>query len=138
VEQSSLYKIKFYDKDVGYENLWAEKLEDGLYNIQSIPYFIYNLSVDDIVRAQPDDNELLFVEVVKHSDHKTIRVRPKTFTLDDKEGTTLINDLEKLGCIVETLPPRVIAVDIPPHVPAGAISKYLIARSIPWEWADPS
>jgi len=133
-------KIRFYDPDVGYENLKAEKDGEGLFVIKSIPYFIYNISVDDVVRAydDPTDNVLCFSETVRHSAHKTIRVRPTDFTLEENRGEALLDKLESFGCTLETLPPRLIAVDLPDEATEKPVIEYLTSNSIRWEWADPS
>lgn len=134
---TQLQKISFYDPDVGYENLLAEEDEAGLYVIKSIPYFIYGISVGDTVRASNNTDQVLsFLERVSHSGHTTIRVRPESFTLSDKEGETLLQSLKSFGAVVETLPPRLVAVDIPDNVQVQPITEFLTSRSIPWEWAD--
>jgi hypothetical protein len=136
--EEQLQKIRFYDPDVGYENLWAEKDAAGLYVIKSVPYFVYDISVGDTVRASENntDQVLSFSERVSHSGHTTVRVRPETFTLSDEDGKALLKSLRSFGAVVETLPPRLVAVDIPDKVQARSITDYLTSRSIPWEWAD--
>lgn len=139
MEDKTLVKVQFFDQDVGYENLWAEAIGENLYEIKSIPYFVYDISVGDVVRAKPNAGQVLaFIEVVQQSSHKTIRVRPKNFTLDDEQGRSLQGQLEILGGVIETLPPRLIAVDIPPEVPLEPIEEFLRKSSIPWERANPS
>lgn len=135
-----LPKIRFYDADVGYENLRAEKKSGDLYVIKSIPYFIYNISVDDIVRVHRDetDRTLCFSEVIEPSPHKTIRVRTTEFTLDDQRGEALLDTIEGFGCDLETLPPRLIAVDLPSESVAKAVTEFLTRGSFRWEWAKPS
>lgn len=56
MSESALIKVRFYDPDVGYENLWTEKSGEDLYVIQSIRYFIYDISVGDVVRAEAVEN----------------------------------------------------------------------------------
>ena len=138
IDEEHLHKIRFFDADVGHENLWADEKEEGLYLIKSIPYFVYNISVDDVIRAQwnKEDEILTFSEVVMHSEHTTIRVRLKSFTLDDDKAEVLLNKLEDFGAMVETLPPRLIAVDIPNPKHVDGIITFLTNDSIPWEWAD--
>lgn len=140
MNEQDLYKIRFYDADVGYENLWAERAVDhnDAYVIKSVPYFIYEISVDDLVKAREDetDNVLSYIETLRHSSHRTIRVRPKTFTLDQELGKKLIRELEKLGCITEELPPRLVAIDVPDEKTAISVSSFLTQESLPWEWAD--
>jgi hypothetical protein len=136
--ETELQKMRFYDPDVGYENLWAEKDEEGHYVIKSVPYFIYDISVGDRVRASEDnaDRVLSFLERISHSGHTTIRVRPATFTLEQAEGESLLQSLKSFGAVVETLPPRLVAVDIPNKAHVESITEFLTSRSIPWEWAD--
>ena len=135
-----LPKIRFYDADVGYENLRAEKKNEDLYVIKSIPYFIYNISIDDVVRVHRDetDHVLCFSELVEPSSHKTIRVRTTDFTLDDERGDALLDAIEDFGCDLETLPPRLIAVDLPSESVAKAVTEFLTRSSFRWEWAKPS
>ena len=136
--QPNLEKIRFYDADVGYENLWAERDDAGLYLIKSVPYFIYDISVDDLVRVEPDENDhvLCFREVIAHSKHTTIRVRPKEYTLSEPQGESLLRRLKSFGAVIETLPPRLIAVDIPTCEGVEPITRFLTEIAVPWEWAD--
>jgi len=125
---------------VGYENLLAEPTGEGLFVIKSIPYFIYNISIDDVVRAYEDETDevLCFSETVRHSAHKTIRVRVTDYTVEDDRGEALLDKLESFGCTIETLPPRLIAVDLPDEDTEKPVVKFLTNNSIRWEWADPS
>jgi hypothetical protein len=136
--QPELEKVRFFDADVGYENLWAEKRDADLYVIKSIPYFIYDISVEDVVRVAKDeaDQTLCFSELVTHSEHSTIRVRPKDFTLDQQEGEELLRKIKSFGAVTETLPPRLVAVDIPSCGDVEPLTRFLTESHIPWEWAD--
>jgi len=136
----NLYKIRFYDADVGYENLWAEKSshQNDAYVIKSIPYFIYEISVDDVVKAITDEEDgvLSYAETLHHSPRRTIRVRPDSFTLEEERGQELIRQLEAFGCQTEELAPHLIAVDVPEENTAVSVSSFLIREKLPWEWAD--
>lgn len=138
MSEVQLEKIRFFDADVGYENLWAEKKADDLYTIKSIPYFIYDISVDDVIRVAKDETDqiLCFLETVSHSQHTTIRVRPKEYTLSDPQGKLLLDRLRGFGVVVETLPPRLVAVDIPDCASVETLTKFSTETSVPWEWAD--
>ncbi|WP_425309938.1 DUF4265 domain-containing protein [Ammonicoccus fulvus] len=61
---------------VGSERVWAQHLEDDLYRICNPPWFVPELAVGDVVRAQaPDgDSHPAFVEVVEPGDNATIRL----------------------------------------------------------------
>lgn len=74
------YKILFeleQDTDnyppVKYESVWAIK-NDNLYIIDSIPFFIYNVSLGDLVSIKERDGELWFNKIEQQSKNSTIRV----------------------------------------------------------------
>jgi hypothetical protein len=56
------------------EGLWAVPLGDGRYRVQNIPFFLYGVSLEDIVSAEQVDGFLTFREVVSSSGHSTYRV----------------------------------------------------------------
>lgn len=69
--KASAAKIQFYNPNVGYENLWATRIKENHYRIESIPFFIYGISLGDIVKASlNDEGELQFAKVVKPSKHR--------------------------------------------------------------------
>lgn len=61
---------------VGSERLWAFHLGGDHYRIDNVPWFVHDLAVGDVVRAQaPDaDSHPVFREVVDRSDHVTVRL----------------------------------------------------------------
>lgn len=68
MNKEKFVKVQFYDADVGYENLWADDLGKNRYRIESIPFFIYGVSRNDVVTASPDpQGKLQFKKVVKRS-----------------------------------------------------------------------
>lgn len=56
------------------ESLWARPLGDGLFELQSVPFFEYNLNLKDIVRCDESGPLPRFLEVVKRSGQETLRV----------------------------------------------------------------
>ncbi|MBM2615794.1 DUF4265 domain-containing protein [Actinoplanes sp. LDG1-06] len=65
------------------ERIWAKKTSAPYQlEVQSVPFFVRDLSRGDIIRAKPDHErrELVFDGLVRHSGHSTIRVilRDKT------------------------------------------------------------
>jgi Domain of unknown function (DUF4265) len=136
---TKLVKVQFYEPDIGYENLWASPLGSDLYSIQSLPYFVYGISLHDVVRARPDpEGRLQFLEVAKASSNRALRARPNTFALTDKEGRALISSLRELGCATDSLPPRLIAVSVPMTVDLTVVTDFLTSNGVPWEYANPS
>lgn len=58
------------------ESIWVKKIRGKRYEVCTIPYFAYNLSLGDIVQCGPDEDGIgLFVEqVLKKSSNRTVRV----------------------------------------------------------------
>ena len=58
------------------ESFWVKKIRGRQYEVCTIPFFAYNVSLGDIVRCAPDeDGEGLFVErVLKKSGNRTVRI----------------------------------------------------------------
>ena len=118
---------------MGYENLWAEKNNDGFYTIKSIPYFIYDVSVEDAVKVADGETEgaLIFLETISHSIHSTIRVRPSNFALSDPQGDSLLAKLRSFGVDLEILPPHLITVDRSDCDHIDPVTHFLTENSIP-------
>lgn len=57
-----------------YERLWATPRPDGLYSIDSIPFFVVGISADDVVEADDIDGALRFRKLVRASGNSTFRV----------------------------------------------------------------
>jgi|SRR5712692_735088 len=132
-------KVQFYDSDVGYENLWATYLGNDSYRVESIPYFIYGISLHDVVEARPDpEGRLQFLRVVGRSGNRTLRARPEQFAIAERRGVELIDTLKSFGCGVEVLEPRLVAVDVPKQIDMSAVTGFLTGDGIPWEYANPA
>jgi hypothetical protein len=130
--------------DAGPEDewLWAEPLGNGRYRLESAPFFAYGLSRGDVVRA-PGEGELPRVEQLDaKSGHRTLRVAlDPDWDLDRPELQRFVAELTDMGCAVDALPPKIVALDVPPEVDVATIVEKL---QIPfrdgvllWEWADP-
>ena len=139
ISSSEMVKVQFYDSDVGYENLWATPITGDQYRLENVPFFIYGVSLNDIVQALPNpEGRLQFIKVVERSGSRTIRVRPDQFTIDQKNGNELVRRLEALGCRIEVKMPRLIAVDVPKEVQVENVTGFLASDGIPWEYANPT
>jgi hypothetical protein len=131
---SKLTKIRFAlsaeDQAAGVEaeNLWAATLEDRRYRIDNVPFYVYGISLDDVVRAEEIDGRLVFREVVSRSGHSTYRVLVKDSAGVSSAGfTRLWLALEELGCGREIASRRWIAIDVPPTT--NVFSVYRILES---------
>ena len=61
---------------VGSERVWAHHLGGDRYRIANAPWFVRDLAVGDVVRAQAPDSgsHPVFVELLERSGHVTIRL----------------------------------------------------------------
>jgi hypothetical protein len=61
---------------VASERLWAFHLGGDRYRVDNVPWFVRDLAVGDVVRAEAPDahSDPVFVEIVERSDHVTVRV----------------------------------------------------------------
>jgi hypothetical protein len=134
-----LVKIQFHDPDVGYENLWAAPIKEKHFRIESIPFFVYGVSLGDIVTAMPDnEGRLQFGEVVKPSGHKTLRARSGDLLKNEVHRNEVIAHLRKLGSDVEALRSRLLAIDVPPNVSLEAVTDFLTNEAkVSWEYGNP-
>jgi hypothetical protein len=139
-DMHDLVKIQFYDPVVGCENLWPEPLPNGFYRIESIPFFIYGISLDDIVSARPDaDGWLQFLKVQTHSPNRTLRARSEVFDGgQDKTGAELLAGLDKLGCKTEVHKQRLVAINVPFEADLKSVMNFLTSSGIQWEHANPT
>ena len=124
------------------EWLWAEPMGAGRYRVESSPFFAYGLSYGDVVVA-PAEGELPRVEdVERKGGHRTMRFAlDADWETDRPEIQRLVGELERLGCRYEALPPKIVALDLPPEVDELAVvrrlQKAVVERVLIWEWADP-
>lgn len=132
-------RIQFFDPDVGYENLWAAEVGKKKYRIESIPFFIYGISRNDIVTATPDqDGRLKFGKVVQSSGNRTLRARCEKFIRNATLRKKVTAALKKLGSDVEELRSRLLAIDVPPNVSLRTITEYLTNDAkVSWEYGKP-
>ena len=124
------------------EWLWAEPLGSARYRIESSPFFAYGLSHGDVVHATDSDDMPQLAGVERKSGHRTLRVAlDGEWDLDRIEIQKFLDELLALGCIYEAMPPKIVALDVPPEVEVAAVVARLQAQVhdgvLAWEWADP-
>lgn len=137
-ERGSFVKVQFYEKDIGYENLWATPLSDDRYRLESIPFFVYDVSLHDIVIAKPnEDGRLQFLKIAQSSGNTTLRAR-KGSTFSDIEQARVVNKLKTLGGEAEILNERLIAINVPKLLQLTPIIEFLSDIQLSWEFGNPS
>jgi hypothetical protein len=113
-----LVKIRFPlppDENAEAEWLWAQPIEDLQFRLKNTPLFVEGIGNEDVVEAVVDDvhKVLEFRRVVRGGGHSTHRIalQPNAST---ERSATLRANLERRGCGIEGVSPRLFAIDIPP------------------------
>ena len=121
-----------------FEQLWARKDDSG-YELCSIPYFTYGLSLGDRVAWSEGTDT---VEILTKSDHKTVRFAFQDRQLAADRHVELHGQLAESGCRMEFLSDGYGAVDIADKGQERAalrvLSRWLKEGTLSWEWADPA
>jgi hypothetical protein len=139
MKREQLLKVQFRNPDVGYENLWASPMTNNKYRLESIPFFVYGVSLHDIVTASPDNEGVLqFGRVLKHSGNRTLRARSDNFAKNSRLRKKVAADLRRLGSDVEELRARLLAINVPPSVGLQIVTDYLTNDAmVSWEYGNP-
>jgi hypothetical protein len=124
------------------EWLWAEPLGSGRFRLESSPFFAYGLSHGDVVRASEEEPAPRLVAIERKSGHRTLRMAlDERRDLDAPETQKLLDELLGIGCTYEAMPPKIVALDVPPEVDVAAVIERLQMQFrdgvLVWEWADP-
>jgi hypothetical protein len=139
MKKEPFVKIQFYNPDVGTENLWATPLTRKRYRLESIPFFVYGVSMHDIVTASPDDDGVLqFGKVLESSGNRTLRARSDDLKKSPRFRKKTVADLTRLGSNVEELRSRLLGINVPPTVDLQTVKDYLTNDArVSWEYGNP-
>ncbi|MEH1930300.1 DUF4265 domain-containing protein [Nostoc sp.] len=126
------------DTEEGEEKVWALSLGGSHYRIQSVPFFAYNISLEDIVEAHRQGRNLRVRKMIGKSGHRTLRVIFEDEEgLDSENAKEFLTVLERLGCVYEGFPPMLLAVDVPSEVDIEAVIESCEEAKVEWEYGDP-
>lgn len=123
------------------ETLWALEVEagQGLYKIDSIPYYVPLIATEDIVRAVYNKMEegLLYQETVTPSGNSTVQV------IRQKEETPLVHlrkQFAELGCISVEVNEDFFVLEVPVNVNYAVVKDLLdeLEQQGEIEYAEPS
>ena len=56
-----------------WERLWAKPLNDGVYEIDNVPWYTTTVNLGDVVSAETRSNRLVFRALVRPSGHSHFR-----------------------------------------------------------------
>jgi hypothetical protein len=130
-----------YPETRNWEQLLARPVleHDDYFQIESIPFYLKNISRGDIVKANVVENKELqdgelfeFDSVVDRGGHNTYRLFLRKKRPDDPEFTT--NELLKKQLAIEEQYGDFFAVDVPPTVNQQAIDDYLLSERESGRW----
>jgi hypothetical protein len=108
------------------ETMWAETIdeENGIYKLDSIPFYGPLIATDDIFYAEFDENEggLTFREVVEYSGNSIVQV---VITEESFNKEILRDELRDLNCLSEGLNDTFFSVEILEAIDYKAIKSLL-------------
>src|ERR1700731_3165741 len=101
------------------ESVWAEPQGNGTYTVKNVPFYAKGISFDDLVKAERENDVLMFKDVIRHSGHSTYRVFAKDGRTDP-DAVALLETLKKMHCNIEPATDKLVGVDV---LPEADISK---------------
>ena len=110
-----------YKNDEQYFIEKVDAIRKGLfYQVNTVPAFAKNISYGDLVKAEYENGEYHFDELIEESGHSTMHI--VVFKSNEKVVARLI----ELGCGVNiNIAANYLVVDIPPIMPYYSIKKFL-------------
>jgi hypothetical protein len=116
------------------ETLWAEEIEDGVYSINNIPFYVRDVSPGDIIVATPDLKGVLRYELtLRWSKMSVIRVLGASV----ERFPDLLQALKSAGCSYEGISNGTLyAVSVPPEAGYDAVVAMLEAAGADYEEAS--
>ena len=135
-------KILMRGPDGDVETLWANPADEaGLYVLDNIPWYAYDVSLGDTIEARPGAEGMLeMVRVVRKSGNRTLRLILEA--ADDGELTeasrALMDGVRALGCGFEGMNRRLVALTVPPGADVVVVGDYINLAGFPFEYADPT
>lgn len=98
------------DQPPRFEQLWGRRVSATTFEVCCIPFYIYDLSLGDIVQMRVLEGEkYIFDSVVVPSGHWTFRV---LFEETNKAREPFLNNLVEMGVILEWSSVNMVAVDV--------------------------
>jgi hypothetical protein len=96
------------------ESVWTEPQGNGTYRIKNVPFYAKGISFDDLVKAERENDVLMFKNVIRHSGHSTYRVFAKDGRTDS-DVVALLETLKKMHCHIEPATDRLVGIDVLPE-----------------------
>jgi hypothetical protein len=105
------------------ESLWVRPLGEGLFQVDNIPFFAWDIALEDVVAADPEESVWRFRQIVRRSGHATLRL----IIYDVAEVPAVIERFTRMGCLGERSHiPGLVALDVPPSTPWAEVKRLLV------------
>ena len=110
------------ERGIETESFWAERVTADTFRLRNSPFFAFDISAEDVVRAEKVGSDWLFREVVTRGGHSTYRIYLSNHRqLHDDDVQQAWKPISALGATYENANERFFAVDIPPGKDIAAI-----------------
>lgn len=104
------------------ESVWAERISEGLYRIDNIPFFTRDATLGDVVRTRNEEGNQWFASVQLPSTNTLVRV----ILSDGRDPNETRQVLLELGCDSELSHLECLfAVNVPSHVRIDSVRAVL-------------
>ncbi|MCR5890052.1 DUF4265 domain-containing protein [Hymenobacter sp. J193] len=106
------------------ESMWAQIVnqEQGLYQLDNIPFFVTGYALGDVVLVEEEEGELVVKDLVVESGNTTLHI----IAMQADVAGSIQQALEKLGCSWEgSHLPGYFSVNVPQTVKYAPIKRYL-------------
>ena len=114
------------------EALWALPVEGDLYRLDNTPWFKKGIAPDDVVKAHPDsDGVLWFAHVREHGGRVVVPVIPRADGPLGGDRQAVLDAFEPFGVGDKGMasPVNEVALDIGPDAPLSSRKPLLVAQS---------
>lgn len=132
-------KIAFRDADGDVETLWADDLGGGRYRLDNVPFFHHDVSLGDVVTAEPDGSGLLvWTGTVEKSGNRTLWVR---FPERIGKPHPFLAFIEAAGCSYEGARGTLFALNVPPAADLARVVRYVEEQTpddVEYDYGDPA
>ena len=117
---------KNLEAQISEESIWTEKMENGYYRIDNVPFYAPNLAYNDMIAIEEDKGVFYFADLIERSGHSTVQI----IFFNEIEVEYILSNIEKLGCAWEGMKNQAYyPIDIPPNINYLSIKQFLDEQS---------
>lgn len=114
------------DRPKRFEQLWSRQLADDRFEVCCIPFFVFGLTLGDVVATSPrEDRKYVVDQVVKPSGRHVFRV---WFGRSFQPRDEVASELQALGSLIEWSSHNLLAVDAADEEHARLVADFLMER----------